>query len=82
MEERIMRERITVPAVRDKDMRDILNRFSLSTRLDSGELHCPSCNSVLRWENVGGFVIVQGEPRLFCSASDCLEEIKQESEHV
>ena len=76
-----MRERIKIPAVRDKEMRNILDQFGLSVRFDSGGLRCPSCESQLTWDNVGGFVVVHGEPRLFCTATDCLEEMKKEPSH-
>ena len=76
-----MRERVAVPAVRDKEMRAILDRYGLSAPLDSGKLLCPCCSTTLTWENVGGLLIVEGEPRFFCSGSDCLNGIREEAQH-
>lgn len=74
-----MRERIGVQAVQSKELRSILDRFCLTEPLESGELHCPSCNTVLSWDNIGGFVILGGKPKLFCSAADCLASTRQET---
>jgi hypothetical protein len=73
-----MREKFEISAVRDRDLRDILDAFGLSEKIDNEELTCWSCSATLTWDNIGGFIVAKKGLRLFCSVSDCIEAAKKE----
>ena len=74
-----MRKKIEISAVRDRDIRMILDQHQLSEKIDKGELMCPSCSGTLTWDNLGGFVVVRGRPLLFCSHPACVDAARQEA---
>jgi hypothetical protein len=69
-----MHEEIEVSAVRDRDLRPILDRYDLSEKVDKGELTCESCSQTLMWENLGALLVKEGGLLLFCNLSECIEE--------
>ena len=71
-----MREKIELSAVRHRDMRNVLNEYGLSQKIDNGELICPSCLEILTWDNLGGFIVIGRRPKLFCSLTECMEAVK------
>ena len=68
-----MVNRIEIPAVRDRDLRAVLDRFGLSQMIDNGEVVCTSCDTDLTWDNLGALVVREGELQLFCELPDCIE---------
>lgn len=75
-----MREKVEIPAVRDRDLRDILDCFGLAEKMDRGELICFSCSQALTWDNLGA-LLVNGEQLIpFCNLSECIEEGLRRSE--
>lgn len=41
-----MNEKIQIPAIHDKDLRKILDRFGVSEKIDKGEIFCYNCNEL------------------------------------
>jgi len=69
-----MREKIEIPAFRDKDMRKILDHFGKLDGMEKAELSCQYCSLTLTWNNLGA-MLVRGEGLLlYCNLSECLEE--------
>jgi len=69
-----MREKVEVSAVKDRDVRNILDHFGLSEKMDKGELTCESCSRTLTWENLGSLLVKEGSLLLLCNLSECIEE--------
>jgi len=72
-----MRERIEISAVRDRDLRAVLEKYGLAEKIDRGEQTCSSCSDILTWENIGAFIVLSEGLELFCSLSECLEAAKR-----
>ena len=72
--------KVEIPAVRDRDLRGILDRFGLSEKMDKGELTCEPCSRTLTWENLGALLVKGGELLLFCNLSECIAEAAKRGE--
>ena len=68
-----MGEKIELPAVRDRDVRSILEHFELAKYMANGQLNCHSCSQVLTWDNLGALLPKGGSLLLFCHLSECLD---------
>ena len=68
-----MREDVELTAVRDRDLRPILDRFGLSEGLDKGTLLCASCSQPLTWANLGALLVRDRGLLLFWSLCECSE---------
>ncbi|MCX5831925.1 MAG: hypothetical protein NT140_08575 [Deltaproteobacteria bacterium] len=64
-----MREKITIPAMRERDMRDFLK--------DHGEIECVFCGTTLTWNDIGGVFVKDGGPTVVCAATECIERARQ-----
>ena len=53
-----MSEKIQIPAIHDKDLRKILDRFNVSSRIDNKEIYCFNCNELITWESLFAFKII------------------------
>ena len=69
-----MREKVELPAVHDRDLRSILERFGLADILDEGMLCCSSCDRQLTWGNIGALLVRNNTLQLYCNLSDCIED--------
>jgi len=69
-----MNKRIQIPAVHDKDLRQILDRFGVSSMIDNGEVFCYTCNNKITWDNLYAFKIVGDHLIFFCDGLDCIEQ--------
>jgi hypothetical protein len=74
-----MREKIKVPAMRERDLRDLLQKHGISESIDRGECECAYCGIPVTWDNLGGFVMKSGCPILVCCTPDCIEHAGRES---
>ena len=68
-----MRQKIDLPAILEKDLRILLGRLGISAEIEAGTIYCPTCCRPITWDTLGGFIVRDGKPVLFCDASDCLE---------
>ena len=68
-----MREKLELPAVKDKELESILNKFNLCKPLEDGAIECYSCGKVINWENIGALKVSKDELVLFCNDPECIE---------
>jgi hypothetical protein len=68
-----MDKNIQIPAVHDKDLRQILDKFGVSTKIDNGELFCVNCDEKITWENLFAFKVIDNSLVFFCDGIDCIE---------
>ena len=68
-----MRTRIEVNAANKKDLSNILSSYGLDEAINRGEIECSFCTDAITWDSLGGFLIKNGQPILFCNMPDCLE---------
>ena len=68
-----MSDRIDIPAVSDRDLSSILDRFGLSERMEAGEMECASCGAKLMWDSIGALVTSGKTLIIYCSDSACVE---------
>jgi hypothetical protein len=61
-----MREKVQIPAMRERDMRLFFMEHGLSDAIDRGELECASCGVTLTWNDIAGFVLRNGRPVVYC----------------
>ena len=74
-----MREKITVPAMRERDIRELLAQHDIAEMLDRGEVECSCCGEVVTWETLGGIIMKGGTPVPICSGLDCVEHAARRS---
>jgi hypothetical protein len=72
-----MRQKIEIPAIHETDLRNILDKFNLSEKIDKGEIRCALCNKQISWENLFAIKILNGSPILFCDEPNCIEFINK-----
>jgi hypothetical protein len=65
---------ITLYAVDDKDLTDILKRLGIYDDVSSGRTRCYFCNRPVTMENLGGLFKHEGQIRLVCNDIRCLYE--------
>ena len=71
-----MFEQLDLPAVKDKELKEILDFFGISEKLNSGQLKCYSCSKILTWENIGALLPHKGSLLLCCDIFECIEYLK------
>jgi hypothetical protein len=69
-----MEKKIQIPAVHDKDLRSVLDRFGLADKIDSGAVHCYNCDKLITWENLFAIKVVDSNVVVFCEEPDCIEK--------
>jgi len=65
---------IKIPAIHDKDLKHILDKFDASTKIDNKEIKCSNCNEIITWDNLFAFKITQTGLLFFCNEPDCIEK--------
>ena len=71
-----MNTKIQIPAIHDKDLRIILEKFSLLEKFEKGEIRCSLCNKPITIENLFALKIVNGTLIFFCDEPNCIELAK------
>lgn len=66
-------KKIQIPAIHDKDLRTILDKYKISEKIDKGEILCNLCHKPITWDNLFAFKIVNGEIIFFCDEPNCIE---------
>jgi len=74
-----MRQKLDISAMRERDLRLLFERYGLSEKFEKGEIICPNCYQVITWDIIGGFIISQGQPVLFCNMSECIDAVTRSS---
>lgn len=70
-----MKTKIDVPAIHEKDLRNILEELRLFEKLEKEELFCGNCDKVITWNNLFAFKKIDEEIVLICDEIDCVEKI-------
>jgi len=68
-----MDKKIQIPAVHDKDLRLILDKYGLSNEIDSEKVTCYNCSKKITWDNLFAMKIVEDGIILFCDEPECIE---------
>ncbi len=74
-----MRETLDLPAIKDSDLRSILDHYGFSDKLDNEDLQCESCSESLNWHNIGAMLVKGQKLILFCNFSECIDEATRSS---
>jgi len=69
-----MNDKIQIPAIHDKDLRKILDRFAVSEKIDNSEIYCFNCHELITWENLFAFKIFEDQLLFFCDHPNCIEK--------
>jgi hypothetical protein len=69
-----MREKIEVSAIRDRDLRDILQKYQLSEKMVQGKLSCESCSQIMSWENTGALIVKGSGLIFYCNLPECIDQ--------
>lgn len=68
-----MREKLDLPAVRDPDLKKILDAYGLSEPLTKSKLKCRGCSRILSWENIGAIKVKENGLEIYCFDPECIE---------
>jgi len=68
-----MEIKIDIPAIHDKDLKNILENLGLFEKLEKGELFCDNCNKQISWENLFALKVIDNKIVMFCDEADCIE---------
>ena len=70
-----MKTKIDIPAIHEKDLKNILKELGLFEKLEKGELFCGNCDRIITWDNLFALKKIDEEIILFCDEIDCMENI-------
>jgi len=70
-----MRPKIEINAARESDLRVILSDFGITQSIDDATAECTVCGGSVTWDNLGGIIILNDKPVLFCNLFDCMQNI-------
>jgi len=69
-----MNKKIQIPAIHDKDLRLILDKFEVSSKIDESKIVCSNCHKIITWDNLFAFKIINEESLIFfCDEPCCIE---------
>ena len=68
-----MRDKLELPAVKDRELEVILKQYELCEPLEKGKLQCGSCKKILSWENIGALKVTGKNLTLYCNNPECIE---------
>jgi hypothetical protein len=68
-----MSEKIQIPAIHDRDLRKILEKFGVAIKIDKEEIYCFNCNEKITWENLFAFKVLEDNLVFFCEKPNCIE---------
>lgn len=71
----IMSEQIEIPAIHDDDLKTILEKHKMLTKIEKGEIKCMSCETPITWDNIYGLTFKDNELELVCDSIDCIEKL-------
>lgn len=68
-----MERKIDIPAIHDKDLKNVLKSLGLLEKLEKGELFCDNCKKQMSWDNLFALKVIENKVVLFCDEPDCIE---------
>jgi hypothetical protein len=69
-----MNKKIQIPAIHDKDLRQILDNFGVASMIDGGDIFCVNCNQTITWSNLFAFKVSEDKLVFFCEDLDCIDK--------
>ena len=72
-----MNDDLELPAIKDSELRPILDRFKLSDSIDNNREHCVSCNKLISWENIGALLVKDKSLVIYCDRPECIEVVSK-----
>lgn len=69
-----MEKKIQIPAVHDKDLRKVFDRYGASKLIDEGKILCHNCNKQITWDNLFALKILAECAIIFCDEPECIEK--------
>lgn len=78
METKNKMSNLEIPAIRDNDLRKILEHYGLSKKIDDHKLLCSGCDTPITWDNISTILVNEKELKIFCDSTECIEEISEE----
>lgn len=73
-----MDKKIDIPAIHDKDLKQVLNDLGLLEELQEGKLFCFNCSKQITWDNLFALKVVENKLVLFCDEPDCVDNSTEE----
>lgn len=68
-----MDKRIDIPAIHDKDLKQVLTDLGILEELQNGKLFCINCSKQITWENLFALRVIENKLVLFCDEPDCVD---------
>jgi hypothetical protein len=68
-----MKKKIDIPAIHDKDLKEILQSLQLLDKFEQGEILCKNCMKTITCENLFALKVVDENIVAFCDEADCIE---------
>ncbi|MFC6999759.1 hypothetical protein [Rufibacter roseus] len=69
-----MKQKIQLPAIHDKDLRKVLDKFGLSNLIDDGKANCHSCSKQITFDNLYGLKVLNQNIIIFCDEPECIDK--------
>lgn len=73
-----MKQKKEISAVLDKDLRKILDKYDLSSKIDKGELSCFCCQEIITWDNIAAIKVIENSIVLICDNLECIDKIDKQ----
>jgi hypothetical protein len=70
-----MNDSVNIPAIHDDDLKSLLIKHGLYDRVIQGKILCYISNEVITWDNIYGLLEVNGELKLVCDNSECIDKL-------
>lgn len=68
-----MKKNMDIPAIHDKALRKILEKYGLAAKIDNNELICSMCDNLITWENIAAVKVNGNNLEVFCDDPDCID---------
>ncbi|POY35470.1 hypothetical protein C3K47_15535 [Solitalea longa] len=68
-----MDKKIDIPAIHEKDLKQVLSDLGILEDLQEGKLFCVNCCKLITWDNLFALKVVENKLVLFCDEADCVD---------
>lgn len=68
-----MDKKIDIPAIHDKDLKQVLSHLGILGELQDGKLFCNNCSKQITWDNLFALKVIENTLVLFCDEPDCVD---------
>ena len=70
----VLPKKLELPAIRQRDLGEVLDQYGLGEGLRKLNLNCASCDRQLTEDNIGALLTQDGGLSLYCRSQDCIED--------